>query len=448
MLEEALSAPNLWTASGRNTYFWVSTNAADLPRLAAGSWNWNGEPVAAQRLQPGKTYVLSFTVKRADGQSALFLGGEPMFLLTPGTYKREFKLADSTTPSRVAFQARTALNGKNVLSVSGISLVEKVVKAPRKGHYISFATSDVDRTEMVDLALEPGVQGVEMRYRWRDLETKEAGVVTYHFEQIASDLEALAAVDRRLIILLTDRTYDGTRATPVWFDAGANLNKYVIEVQGHDPTHVGYVSKRWDPLVVDAFNKLFAALAARFDTHPYFEGIAMQESALGNFVHPELFPDYSADAYAQALINIVGSAQVAFKHSTFFWYANFIRGGNSKLYTVADAIAPYNVGIGGPDVTPEEDGHIKIVTPFYQWAETTYPNLPKFCSMQRNSYRHLRPSGVFWTLGELFNFAKANYGCNYVFWNKKEGGTQRDVNGTLEYTTADALRIIQNNPVF
>lgn len=323
-------------------------------------------------------------------------------------------------------------------------------KVSRKGHYISYAGKININDTLVD-AKAPGVQGVEIRYRWRDLETAKD---QYDFAKIAGDLAVMNSIGKHLIILIEDKSFDLTKPTPTYFDAGADLDKYVFGYQREGGTGIGgYTSKRWDPYVVSRFKALYQAIANRFDTQEGFEGAAMQESAIGTWLagNPTT-ADYTAEKYASALTEIVGSAKVSFKYSQFFWYANFLKGGNDKLYDIADAVYPLKVSIGGPDVTPESPGHINIVTPFYQYLDLTYPLMTKFCSMQNNSYKHIRQvgplAGQFWTMEELFQFGLDNYGCNYVFWNKKSGGTLRDSAGTLEYTTKDALDVIKRRPNF
>ena len=49
--------------------------------------------------------------------------------------------------------------------------------------------------------------------------------------------------------------------------------------------------------------------------------------------------DYTAAKYTSALIEIISKAKAAFKYSRFFWYANFLKGGNSKLNDIADAVS-------------------------------------------------------------------------------------------------------------
>ena len=132
------------------------------------------------------------------------------------------------------------------------------------GHYVAmgrnYSASDIAG------ALAPGVAGAQVRYLWRELEPERG---RYDFSRIRSDLAAVAAQGRQLVVFIEDKTFAEDIPLPSYLHAFALVNRAG-----------GYTAARWQPQVVDRMNALTAALAAEFDAHANFEGIAFQESAL------------------------------------------------------------------------------------------------------------------------------------------------------------------------
>jgi hypothetical protein len=291
-------------------------------------------------------------------------------------------------------------------------------------HYLSSAKLR-DTIDDILFLLEPSVTGLQLRYSWRELEPSRG---VYNFDHIKNDLRILSSRGKKLNVMLMDKSFTSARFTPDYI-----------------PTFLspeGSCAKRWDPFVVLHFRSLLEALARAV---PGID-VSTEESSLGQFLLGDpVTSDYTPEAYANSLIEVCSFGRTLFPR--FFWYANFIKGNNSLLYNIAKFVAPLGVYIGGPDVTPESDGHIKVVTPFYEWLAKTYPRGSRFSSFQRNSYKHERPNGVYWTMAELYTFAVTHYDPDTMFWNIKEDAKLRDVNGTLEYVTRDALRVINNSPL-
>ncbi len=356
-------------------------------------------------------------------------------------------------------------------------------KAINPGHYIAPAdqvgdiTKDTTNTAtptttIISYAQQPGVNGLQLRYYWRDLESAEG---VYNFDAIKRDLDSLQKLKpaKKLIILVIDKSFTSkVDPTPLYMRPN-----YIVDIISPIDGSTAHMVKRWDPYVRDRFIALFDAMAKQIDAHPALEGVAMQETASGQMSEAQV--GYDADAYANNLQDIITSGQSSFKQSKFFWYQNMLstyqktsstlpkRSAIQILEDVADYVMKfayptgnYKPAIGGPDVLPDGKSDQNIKFPVYEYLMKNYLKADRFCSMQKNSYihTHLTASSTWkigdtWSMSDLFDFATSSgvfsnpnfygggYGCDYVFWNIKE-------NGGGNTTTNDALPVISAHQNF
>ena len=301
-------------------------------------------------------------------------------------------------------------------------------KKLQPGHYIAMNRFDT-REQMAD-AMRPGVKGIQKRYTWNSLEPSPD---SYDFSGIQADLEWLGKHGGQLVVFLEDKSFDDQSPVPEYLD------KYILKNrQG------GYTVKRWDPYVVERMNRLVAALGREFDCHRNFEGLAVQESALS--LEDEVLQEngYTPAAYRDALISTLTSAAASMPRSRVFWYMNFLRGGQKNITQIAEAIAPSGVAMGGPDVLPGKRPLEQLTYPFY---ERYRGKLPLFNSIQYNSYAHPRngtaQSTKYWTMTELFEYARDSLHVSYLFWNRKTWRKPPD-----SYDWTDALPVIERTADF
>ncbi len=205
----------------------------------------------------------------------------------------------------------------------------------------------------------------------------------------------------------------------------------------------GFTLMRWNPEVYEAMQALFAAVGGEFDCDPHFEGIAIQESAPGLDKSVLKKYAYTPEKYRDALIEVLVSAADSMPNSNVFWYMNFLPGKQAYLTDIAAAAAAKGVAMGGPDVLPDTDSLKKRVYPLYdQFAG----KMTLFSSMQFDSYAH--PHAVpaetrYWTMQEMFEFARDELHVTYLFWNLKTWRKPKD-----SYDWSDALPVIGANPAF
>lgn len=291
------------------------------------------------------------------------------------------------------------------------------------GHYISVNRWD-DQGHMIE-ALKPGVTGLQKRYTWRSVEPT---INNYDFSEVKSDLDLLASQGSRMIVFLEDKSFNGKFPTPPYLQNNHTLAN----------RNGGYTAKRWHPYVIERFKALVAALGSRFDSHPAFEGVAIQESSLSLNQNVLDANGYTPEFYRDALIEVLTSARASCPTSQVFWYMNFLPGNQSYIANIANAIATSDIAMGGPDVLPDEHA---LQTHAYPYYSDFKDKLTLFNSMQFDSYSHVHKDSSYptkyWTMNELFQFAKSELNVQYLFWNRLVKSSPAD-----SYNWTNALPVI------
>jgi hypothetical protein len=132
------------------------------------------------------------------------------------------------------------------------------------GHYVALMRGN-DSQSVMSASIKGGVKGFMKRYTWQSLEPVKGA---YDFSEIVSDLSYLAGQGMHLIVMIEDKTFVDERPTPAYLWADTKRNK-----------PGGWTAVRWAPFVVSRMKALATALGNRFDSNPYFEGIATLASA-------------------------------------------------------------------------------------------------------------------------------------------------------------------------
>ncbi len=265
---------------------------------------------------------------------------------------------------------------------------------------------------------EPNVLGVHVEYAWRDLEPQEG---VYDFSKIESDLMYLQANGKRLVIRINDRAFSmGYKATPDYLETNPKYKAPVTSISsvngqsynmGIAPTKNGTIARIWDPVVMDRLILLYRELGRRFNSEPYVEAIASQESSPG-FRNNEP-ADYTRAKLATQLNRLISAAKQAFPNTVVLQGSNFLSGQIAGIVSNA-----YQVGAGvlGPDLKP------KGPTTSQQIVSSNYKGLmpiadivsaPVLCGKE----------GCNLPL-DLYNYGVKVLGDNYIFWTRF--GTAKD----------------------
>jgi hypothetical protein len=297
------------------------------------------------------------------------------------------------------------------------------------GHYISMLRGSDSQGAMAS-SIQPGVVGMLKRYSWPVLEPSPG---VYDFSEISADLNWAAAHGMRLIVMIEDKTFTNEIPTPAW------LSQYVLANRGG-----GYTTLRWVPAVAADFKALVVALGTKFDGNKNFEGLATQETAVGFPYKVLVAHGYTAEKYRDMYIDLLSSAAKAMPTSRVFWFMNFIPVKEEYVGTIASAVAPLGVAMGGPDIMPDNKHLLRKPYPYYTQF---FGKMPLFGQVEGVCYDQLHmTSGYttkYWTMPELFNFALKKLHVNYVFWTRITKPPVPDA-----YDLYDALPVIAQHPVF
>jgi len=277
-----------------------------------------------------------------------------------------------------------------------------IVKKYHPGQYAALPRLS-DYARVMDSARVPGLRGFLVRATWRALEPTQGN---YDFSSILAPLRYCERYGLQLVVMLVDKTFAGAeRPLPVYLAR--------LELPNRSG---GYTAARWRPEYVSRFKALLRAFGALLDTHPNFEGVSTQETALSLSDRTLDSLGYTPELYRDALIAGINSANNSMPHTRVFWHMNFLAEKQSYIGQIANAIAPGGHLMGGPDWLPEGTVLQRAVYPFYV---TMKDRMRTFIDNQYNSYKHLhhKPSQTkYWTPAEMYDSARAQIFVDYYFW--------------------------------
>jgi hypothetical protein len=295
------------------------------------------------------------------------------------------------------------------------------------GHY-TIVVNGVDAQAFMSSSLQPGMMGIVRRYTWRSLEPTQG---VYDFSVMKSDLAWAAAHGTHFVVVIEYKTTDGTKAGPAYLDS--------LEIRNQSG---GYTLEMWSPTVVTRYNALVKALGVQFDSLANFDGLGNQETALSVDSGTLKALGYTPELYRDALISMLSSATVSLPTSRVFWYMNFLQGNQAYIGTIASAVAPLGVAMGGPDDWPDSQSLESKAYPYYsQFAG----KMPLFIQVEGVNYAEPHMTKGYstkdWTMLELYEFALTNLHVNYMFWMRIPSPAN-----AAAYDWSDALPVIAAHP--
>ena len=298
------------------------------------------------------------------------------------------------------------------------------------GHYSVILPVHNGQQKYMDDALRPGMRGIMKKYSWRQLEPTQGN---YNFSMIQSDLYWAQAYGMQLIIMIEDKSFKLERPNPGYLDALTPRNRTG-----------GYTVARWHPTVVTRYKALATALGKRFDSHPNFEGIAQQESSLGLDRTVLQKYGYTAEKYRDALIASFGHALNVMPRSRVFWYQNFMVGNQNYIGAVAAALGPKGLVMAGPDVLPDRRSLVEKSYPFFnQFRDKMHLGIQVEGICYRALHETAGYSTKYWTMPELFRYARDKLHVDYMFWVRIPTSTPQD-----SYNWKHALPVVEASPRF
>jgi hypothetical protein len=299
-----------------------------------------------------------------------------------------------------------------------VFIFQQKVSGQRSLHHYIFIARDKTKIHDSSFYLNRGIEGAQIIYPWRLLET-EKGV--YDFSEIEEDLSFLLSKGKKLFIQLQDVTFDSAvNAVPAYLLTDPQYHG------GQDPQyeqvdgqvkHAGWMARRWDTTVENRYHQLLLALAKQFDGR--IEGINLPETSTVFGDKKELEPaGFSESIYLQAIQTRMHVLKASFTQSTPILYANFMPGGVkplAKLYQLAKEIG---LGMGGPD--------IKVYRPFqmmnsYPLIRELSPHVRTGLAVQDGNFALMNPkTNKQVTFADVLDFASNYLQLHYIFWGTEE----------------------------
>ncbi len=273
------------------------------------------------------------------------------------------------------------------------------------GHYLLESGPSISQLHLDQAANNPNVRGISTVYEWVNIEGDQPG--SYDFSAISAALAAVKSINRRLMIMIRDKSFSGNPFIPVPFYM--RTPEYSEGYLGSDQS--GYIAKRWVPAVNARFVALIEALGAAFANDPCLEVVKTSESAAGPA--SALGPEYSDVAYATALMNNVDALADFFPNTTTALYLNWLPGNTPAMLDAITAHAQSrHVGIGGPDVRPD------LAIEAYPYYPGYHGKAPIMVEVQWSNFDHTVPPG---DTDALLRFAIDNLWVNYIAWLPRPG---------------------------
>ncbi len=273
--------------------------------------------------------------------------------------------------------------------------------------YLSQVYSEIKAT--------PALRGIQIRYSWAELETSEG---VYNFSSIAKRLNELSSINKRLVIVVETKTFDPTEVLiPNYLKTGIYEGGQYLFSTPNKAGVQGYNLKLWNPQVRDRLKALVRALGKRFNSEPYFEGIGLTETALGQPDVP--LTSQQIDDYFANLLNIQQQMRTAFPNTMTFQFTNYPR---PILESFISSLRNMGAGLGGPDVFIEDPGLNYPLIPkgVYNYYPENSGIMPLTPSVMHGNYKSTKADGTGYepTIMELLSFARDTLKANYIFWHR------------------------------
>lgn len=345
----------------------------------------------------------------------------------------------SSLKNAVLVAAPVALTSADACGDAVLPMAHALVSAPARkyhpGHYTIIVNGVGAQNFMTSAMAQPGMVGIVRRYTWRSVEPSQG---VYDFSVIKSDLAWAKAHGAQFIVVIQYKTTDGSKAGPAYLDSLELRNK-----------NGGYTLKLWSQKSTDGYsvseryNAMVKALGAQVDGLANFEGLGNQESSLSLDSTTLKANGYTPEKYRDTLINMLSASAASLPTSRVFWFMNFLSGNQSYIGSIASAVAPLGVVMGGPDDWPDNKSLQSAAYPYYTQFDS---RMPLFIQVEGANYAEPHKPGVgstkYWTMLELYQFALTNLHVNYMFWMRI---APKPANSP-SYDWDDAVLVIKAHP--
>ncbi|PSJ17957.1 glycoside hydrolase [Nitrosomonas supralitoralis] len=293
------------------------------------------------------------------------------------------------------------------------------------GHYYIIRGSQKNNATYLsqvysELKATPALKGMMIRYFWNDLE-KSKGV--YDFSSIDKRLAELSSRGKRLVIQVQTKSFNKRQVVPNYMKtAEYEGGEFDISDYGNKVV-TGRNIKLWNLQVQNRLTALFRAMGKRYNSHPYFEGISMIESAMGEPIKP-LTKTQVTNFYNNKII-VQKQMRLFFPNTMTIQEVNYPR---PILASFVGRLKNIGTALSSPDTFIEEKGLLFEATKYdpnqgvYNYYSEFAGTIPMVPTVMSNNYKNTKGDGTGYvpTISQILAFARDTLNANYIFWTREK----------------------------
>lgn len=213
-----------------------------------------------------------------------------------------------------------------IRSGHGVHLSRPITpKSPTPGHYVEIQLQPNQTITDMENALDASanIVGVDRRWWWKEIESDEG---VYDWTSIDAHLASCLTRGKRLVVFLMDKgfAYDGEHPLPADMQIGGAHETEFEYIDG------AYGAARWHTRWRSRMKNILQLIFERYDGHPAFEGVALQETPEGGPWATETTPaetvggeTYTNEAAIAAYVDVFSNTAVYRPRSYLYWYGTF-----------------------------------------------------------------------------------------------------------------------------
>uniref|UniRef100_UPI0036DF4E11 hypothetical protein n=1 Tax=Photorhabdus sp. RM322S TaxID=3342825 RepID=UPI0036DF4E11 len=307
---------------------------------------------------------------------------------------------------------------RQLISTSLIfSLLSTAALAAKPQNYLY--TSSDDLNQLHELLERQDIDGVQIVYNWKQLESAPG---KYDFSAIEKDLALLSKIQKKLFIQIQDRFFEkDARYIPFYLQQSSKYQGGLVaqvdnpgegKAQGY-----GWVAIQWNADLRKRYQNLLSALAKEFDGR--ITGINLPETAIDIDMKHDT-TGFSCDHYFAAELDNIKFARQVFKKSYVVQYVNFwpCERNNDHQYMsrLFNFASKNKIGLGGPDIVPYQSAQMKNAYPFFNRYKGKLDLVAMAVQEPTLTYTNPKTKKPF-TQEEFADFAENYLGANIIFWS-------------------------------
>lgn len=286
------------------------------------------------------------------------------------------------------------------------------------GHYYTILNYGKNSSQYLSLIYDelqktPALRGIQVNYRWAELEHAEG---EYDFSSITQRLSELSSIKKRLVIVIDTKT--ALDSDEEILPAYLKTKEYAGgEFMIGYPDRNGRNLKLWNSAVRDRLSALIAALGKRFNSEAYFEGIGLSDTSIGEAYIP--LTEVQREDYYANLLHMQQQIRNHFPNTLTFQFTSYPR---LMLKTFIESLNEMGAGLGATSNSVQVPGPFSPIYPsdVYNYFPKLSGKTPLVVSVKYANYENAGSNSWSFplTVPELLSYARDHLRTNYIFWTR------------------------------